>query len=108
MTKRPAATEADLSAGCDALAISRIGLRPEFRTSCRSITEETITNRTTDSFVRMPEVRRRTGLSAATIYRKMARGEFPAKVPLGANVVAWYESDVGRWVADPLGWQAAA
>jgi len=63
-----------------------------------------MTDRTTDSLVRLPEVRRRTGLSTATIYRKMERGEFPSRVRLGANVVAWYESDVGRWVADPLGW----
>ena len=60
-----------------------------------------------DSLIRLPEVRRRSGLSSATIYRKMARGEFPAKVPLGANVVAWYESDIGRWVANPLGWAKA-
>lgn len=67
-----------------------------------------MTDRSTDSLVRLPEVRRRTGLSTATIYRKMGRGEFPAKVQLSANVVAWYESDVGRWVSDPLGWRDAA
>lgn len=54
--------------------------------------------------MRLPEVRRRTGLSTATIYRKMAAGQFPPKVRLSVNVVAWYESDVGRWISDPLGW----
>jgi prophage regulatory protein len=65
-------------------------------------------DRTSDSLVRLPEVKRRTGLSTATIYRKMGRGEFPTRVQLSANVVAWYESDIGRWVADPLGWPLAA
>lgn len=61
-----------------------------------------------DRLVRLPEVRDRTGLSTATIYRKMETGAFPAKVRLSVNVVAWYESDLDRWIADPLGWAAAA
>lgn len=65
-------------------------------------------DRTKDSLVRLPEVRRRTGLSTATIYRKESLGQFPSKVRLSANVVAWYESDVGAWVADPMGWGRAA
>lgn len=65
-------------------------------------------DRSKDSLVRLPEVRRRTGLSTATIYRKMEKGEFPAKIVLSKNIVAWYESDLNAWVADPLGWKAAA
>lgn len=61
-----------------------------------------------DRLVRLPEVRDRTGLSTATIYRKVDSGDFPPKVRLSANVVAWYESDLDRWIADPLGWRAAA
>jgi prophage regulatory protein len=67
-----------------------------------------MTDRSKDSFLRLPEVRRRTGLSTATIYRKVTLGQFPDKVQLSANVVAWYESDVNRWIADPMGWAAAA
>jgi prophage regulatory protein len=67
-----------------------------------------MTDRSKDSLIRLPEVHRRTGLSTATIYRKMGQGTFPAKVQLSINVVAWYESDIGRWVSDPLGWQIAA
>jgi prophage regulatory protein len=62
-------------------------------------------DRRKDSLVRLPEVKARTGLSAATIYRKVGRGEFPPKVQLSANVVAWYMSDLDAWVADPMGWQ---
>ncbi|WP_288935113.1 AlpA family phage regulatory protein [uncultured Sphingomonas sp.] len=67
-----------------------------------------MTDRSHDTFVRMAEVRRRTGLSPATIYRKMERKEFPAQVRLSVNVVAWYESDLNRWIADPAGWKSAA
>jgi prophage regulatory protein len=61
-------------------------------------------DRSKDSLVRLPEVKRRTGLSTATIYRKMGTGDFPAKVQLSVNVVAWYMSDIDAWVADPMGW----
>lgn len=63
-----------------------------------------MTDRSHDSFVRLPEVRRRTGLSTATIYRKMDRGEFPKRKQLSVNAVAWYESDLNAWMADPEGW----
>jgi len=56
------------------------------------------------AFVRLREVEARTGLSGKTIYRKMARGEFPKSVRLGANSVAWRESDLLEWMADPMGW----
>lgn len=62
-------------------------------------------DRAADSFVRLPEVIRRTGLSKPTIYRKMAAGKFPKCKPLSANVVAWYESDLRRWIASPMEWE---
>jgi prophage regulatory protein len=61
-----------------------------------------------DRYARMPEVVHRTGLSRATIYRKMDRGEFPHSVRLSANVIAWYERDLQGWLANPMGWSAAA
>ncbi len=65
-------------------------------------------DRRKDALIRLPEVRRRTGLSRQTIYRKMEAGAFPAKVTLSVQAVAWYESDIDRWVADPMGWKATA
>lgn len=65
-------------------------------------------DRSQDAFLRLPDVIRRTALSRATIYRKIDRGEFPKPERLGANSVAWYESDVAAWVAAPMQWQAAA
>lgn len=54
-----------------------------------------------DSLVRLPEVKRRTGLHRATIYRKITAGTFPTQVALSVNCVGWYESDINAWVADP-------
>ncbi len=65
-------------------------------------------DRSKDSLCRLPEVKRRTGLSTATIYRKMATGDFPMKIQLSANVVAWYMSDIDAWVANPMGYHKAA
>lgn len=67
-----------------------------------------MTDRSNDSIVRLPEVRRRTGLSRPTIYRKMASGAFPPRIVLSSSMVGWYESDINRWVADPVGWSAEA
>ncbi|MDP5279936.1 AlpA family phage regulatory protein [Sphingomonas sp. DG1-23] len=62
----------------------------------------------TESFVRLPLVVKRTGLSRATIYRKMARGEFPKSQRISANAIAWYESDLQRWLRSPMCWEGAA
>lgn len=59
-----------------------------------------------DNLLRIPEVRRRTGLSRATIYRRGEEKTFPPKVRLGPQCVAWYESDVDAFVADPTGYRS--
>lgn len=63
-------------------------------------------DRRQDSLLRIAEVKRRTGLSTATIYRREAEGKFPRRVKLGEKAVAWYESDVGEFVANPTGYRA--
>jgi prophage regulatory protein len=64
------------------------------------------TDRRQDRLLRFPEVFIRTGLSDSTMRRREAKGTFPARVPMGPKMVGWYESDVGRWVADPIGYRA--
>lgn len=54
---------------------------------------------TGDRILRMPAVRERVGLSAATIYRLIVRDEFPAQVPLGGKSVGWRESAINAWIA---------
>jgi prophage regulatory protein len=65
-------------------------------------------DRSKDSLVRLPEVKGRTGMSRTTIYRKMASGAFPKPIQISSAMVAWYQSDLDAWIADPMGWQAAA
>ncbi|GIK85274.1 MAG: AlpA family phage regulatory protein [Betaproteobacteria bacterium] len=48
--------------------------------------------------IRRREVQRRTGLSRTTIYEKIARGEFPPPINLGARSVGWVEAEIQRWV----------
>jgi prophage regulatory protein len=42
-------------------------------------------------------VAQKTGLSRATIYRYMARGEFPQRRKVGPGRVAWLASEVMAW-----------
>lgn len=55
------------------------------------------------TILRLPAVRARVGLGRTTIYEKMARGEFPKPVSLGARAVGWVEQDVEDWVASRVG-----
>ena len=54
-----------------------------------------------DRFIRMPELKHRTGLSKSTIYRLIEQGRFPDQVPMSGNIAAWREADVAAWIADP-------
>ncbi|WP_315810510.1 helix-turn-helix transcriptional regulator [Bradyrhizobium sp. SZCCHNR3107] len=57
-----------------------------------------------DRIIRLKTVLVRTGLSRSTIYRKMADGTFPAQLRISINGSGWHESDINRWIADPVGW----
>jgi prophage regulatory protein len=55
-----------------------------------------------DRIIRLRTVLARTGLSRSTIYRKIAEGTFPAQIKISANGAGWHESEIDRWVANPL------
>ena len=60
----------------------------------------------TEKLLRRPEVEAVTGLSRASIYARMAKGDFPRPMRLGPRAVAWRDSDVQEWIdslnpADP-------
>ncbi|MBZ9991227.1 AlpA family phage regulatory protein [Mesorhizobium sp. BH1-1-5] len=57
-----------------------------------------------DRIIRLQTVLARTGLSRSTIYRKIAEGTFPAQIKISLNGAGWRESDVNRWIADPVCW----
>ncbi len=45
-----------------------------------------------------PPVREITGLSDSSIDRQEAKGEFPRRVRIGANSIAWFEDEVIAWL----------
>lgn len=49
-------------------------------------------------FMRLPEVKEKTGLSKSAIYSKIKEGEFPVSVSIGSRTVAWLESDINEWL----------
>jgi len=55
-----------------------------------------------DRIIRLKTVLAGTGLSRSTIYRKIAVGTFPAQLKISANGTGWHESDINRWIADPI------
>lgn len=59
-----------------------------------------------DRIVRLKTVLSRTGLSRSTIYRKIAEGTFPAQLKISTNGSGWHESDISRWIADPVSWRS--
>lgn len=58
-----------------------------------------------DRIIRMDTVLARTGLSRSTIYRKIAEGTFPTQLKISTNGAGWKESDINRWVANPVAWR---
>ncbi|MDU0957406.1 MAG: AlpA family phage regulatory protein [Bradyrhizobium sp.] len=58
-----------------------------------------------DRIVRLKTVLARTGLSRSTIYRKIGEGSFPAQLRISVNGAGWRESDIDRWVANPVAWR---
>ena len=55
-----------------------------------------------DRIIRLKTVLARTGLSRSTIYRKIAEGTFPPQIRISVNGSGWHESDINRWIADPV------
>ena len=48
--------------------------------------------------LRLPEVKRLTGLSRSSLYRLMAKGLFPAQVQISERAVGWREEEVQGWI----------
>jgi prophage regulatory protein len=90
--------------------ISAVNDDPSPRSTCeepgRPVTASNQKDRRRDRFLRIKAVRTRTGLSTSSIYRREAEGSFPKKHQLGARCVAWYESDIDDFVADPLNYRS--
>jgi prophage regulatory protein len=50
------------------------------------------------TILRLPDVKRSTGLSRSTIYLRIGQGTFPKPVSLGGRAVGWLEAEVQQWL----------
>lgn len=50
--------------------------------------------------LRRSDVEAMTGLSRASIYKRMANGSFPQAVPLDGRIVGWLESEIQQWIQE--------
>jgi len=51
-----------------------------------------------ERFLRLSDVKERTGLSRSTIYLNISKGNFPKNVNLGPRCVGWLESEIDAWI----------
>jgi prophage regulatory protein len=51
----------------------------------------------TETFLRIADVSRVTGLPRATIYEMVSKGTFPKQVRLSPRAVGWIESEIVKW-----------
>jgi len=61
----------------------------------------------TETLIRLPQVRARTGLSKTEIYRRAKSGEFPSPRRLSHKVSVWQASEVEAWIVRTLDPEAA-
>jgi prophage regulatory protein len=64
--------------------------------------------RAADRFLPKPEVLRIAGFSAATLWREVKAGRFPAPVSISPNRIGFLESEVRAWIAARLGSRTTA
>lgn len=54
------------------------------------------------SILRLPEVKKQTGLSRSGIYQLIALGTFPKQIKLGVRSSGWVESEIQQWIDDRI------
>ncbi len=50
------------------------------------------------TILRLPQVKKNTGLSRSTIYMRISEGRFPKPVSLGGRAVGWLEAEIQEWL----------
>jgi len=53
-------------------------------------------------FIRLPEVKVKTGLSRSSIYLRMSNGDFPQSISLGGRAIAWLNADIEQWLDERI------
>ena len=61
-----------------------------------------VTSQPRDRFLRINDVLDRTGLSRATLYRKVNAKTFPPQYKLAQRCCGWRESEVSVWQRNPI------
>ena len=51
-----------------------------------------------NTILRLPAVKSRTGLSRSSIYLRISEGTFPKQVNLGSRAVGWLEEEIQEWI----------
>lgn len=54
------------------------------------------------SFIRLEQVKARTGLSRSTLYAYIRDGRFPSPITISDRCVAWVESEIDAWIAERI------
>jgi len=52
--------------------------------------------------LRLPDVKKRTGLSRSALYLKINQGSFPRPIKLGTKAVGWLEAEVQAWLEQQI------
>lgn len=55
-----------------------------------------------EKFLRLSDVKERTGLSRSTIYLNISKNIFPRPISLGARCVGWLESEIDTWIENRI------
>ncbi len=55
-----------------------------------------------ERILRLNTVLDRTGLSRATLYRKINDGTFPKQIKLSTRCAGWRESSINAWLRSPI------
>jgi prophage regulatory protein len=53
-------------------------------------------------FIRLPEVKQKTGLPKSSIYRQISENTFPKQISIGTKTVVWLESDIQKWMEEKI------
>ena len=53
-----------------------------------------------DSFLRLPQVTARTGLSRSVIYALIQKTRFPKQIKLSERTAVWSESSINNWIEE--------
>jgi prophage regulatory protein len=64
-------------------------------------------NESVKKFIVLPQVQEIVPYSASHIWRLEKSGQFPKRIRLGGNRVAWLQSEINGWVESKLAARAA-